>query len=112
MLPSYGAVAEALSQNGWRPQAVPVKRPTRKGLGRFAALSVLRGLEAEESDWPRWHELWFAARMAQLLMLDWFDVRLPSQTFWAWKLQVCLSLEDPGDRRDELAEKAFRWASR
>jgi hypothetical protein len=112
MLPTYEMVAEALRQDGWTPLPDPQKRPTRKGLGRYAARSVLSSDPLRLARWPRWHKLWFAARYTQFMFEEQLDIRLPSTTFSTWRLRVKLQLEDPDDRRDELAEKAYRWATR
>jgi len=109
MLPSYEEVADDLAQMCWTARPVPLKKPTRKGLGRYAAMSICNSRDLEE--WPYWRQLWFAATRATDMMLDYYGIRLPADTFDQWRLLVRAYLVNEEDM-DDTARKALKWASR
>lgn len=110
MLPRYQDVAEALQQQGFQPRRIPEKRPTKKGLARYAMVCIFTDPQIEE--YPYWHRLWFAAVGATDLLLDYLDVRTPADTFDGMRLQVQLRLADPAARQSDTAKKAWKWATR
>lgn len=114
MLPSYEELADTLKGLGWVARPILYQKPTRKGLGRYAATSILHSKEVREAGWPYWHQLWFSATTATRILLDYEDVRLPADTFDQWRVLVRQYVLR--DRKvymdDETAQQAYAWASR
>lgn len=109
-LPSYEDVADCLDSRGWTAAMIPQKKPTRKGLVRYAAQSVLRNKEMQSL--PYWQQLWLSAREAHVVM-RWLGFRAPADAFEDWRLQVRLRLQDPEVRQSHPdGERAYKWASR
>lgn len=114
MLPSYEELADTLRGQGWVARPILYQRPTRKGLGRYAAESILNSREIKESGWAHWHKLWFAATTATRILLDYESVRLPADTFDQWRAVARQGVLRDGRVTvdDEIAQKVYTWASR
>ena len=114
-LPSYSDLYEWFYVHGLMPTPVPDKRPTRKGLGRYARDTVMLNSSLLI---PRWQRRWIGCTSAYDIMLNHFDIRLPSQTFWYDRLLVDEDIQhekDEGIRPDTsegrtTRSQALRWA--
>ena len=101
-LPSYQDVYDQLGRQGFEPPPPPTGRPTRKGLGRYARDSI-------EAFWPTvapWQRRWIACTLAYEIMLDKFDIRLPSATFTNDRIFV----EQELYRLEVTKGQALKWA--
>jgi hypothetical protein len=110
-LPTYKQVHDALPP-GLRGVVIPMKRPTRVGLGHFVAKSWREGNGAT---WlahpPEWKMIWLSDIYAYRFMLEMFYVRLPAHTFRHDAARVRFLLRYPDTRRNDLdAQRANRWA--